>query len=373
MAYSRGKPYSHMRFNLFESCPAAFRFKYIEKAPEMPSRALLIGRLIHDIIAKYEKHLVRKQVQTDITTLPGLATQIFYKAPNGLTTADLDEVQSILEAYAQAHALDYSTVVSIEEMMKFPLLDGKVNFWAVIDLLQINGDLAIITDHKTDHQVRSKGDIERDPQLAIYCWAVRKAYPQVERFKVGLDFVRHGVTREAEFDLEIVEKTESRIFGMIDTIERERKFEPRPGAFCSMCGYIDRCQAAKDAAGSGPVAIATPEDARVWAGRLAVLEAQAERIKNGLKGYCNVAGVVEANGLAWGYHKSESKGVVSTEAFIGVLSAAGEEATPYLSVGATELKKALKNPKLAAALGPVLVDKSYTTFKSVKTKGDEVA
>lgn len=368
-----GKSYSHTRFNLFESCPAAFRMKYVEKAPEAPSRALLIGRLIHDIIAQYEKHLVRNQVQTDITVLPGLATQIFYKAPNGLTTADLDEVQAIVEAYAQTHALDFSTVVSVEEKMKFPLQDDKFTFWAVIDLLQMNGDLAIITDHKTDHQVRSQGDIERDPQLQIYCWAVAQTYPQVGRFKVGLDFVRHGVTREAEFDLSVVEKAEARIFGMIDTIERERRFEPRPGAFCSLCGHIDRCQAAKEAAASGPVVIATEEDARVWAGRLAVLEAQAERIKTGLKGYCNVAGTVEANGLAWGFHKTFSSGVKDTGAFVEVLEANGvDDPIPYLSVSSDNLKKALKNPKLFEALQPTLVDKSYTTFKSVKLKGEDV-
>lgn len=366
-----GKAYSHTRFNLFESCPRAFRMKYIDKFPEAPSRALLLGRLIHDIIAEYEKHLVRSQAQTDITVLPDLATRIFYGNPSALTTADLDEVQAIVEAYAESHALDYATVVSIEEMMKFPLQDDKFTFWAVIDLLQINGDLAIITDHKTDHQVRSQTDIERDPQLAIYCWTVKKTYPQVQRFKVGLDFVRHGVTREAEFDLSIVEKTEKRIFGMIDTIEREKKFEPRPGAFCSWCSFVDRCEAAKEAASSGPVAIVTVEDAKIWAGRLAVLEAQAERIKTGLKGYCNVAGTVEANGLGWGYHKSDSQGVASTEAFIEALGAVKVDATPYLSVGAADLKKALKNPKLAEALNPILVDKSYTTFKSVKLKGDD--
>lgn len=369
-----GKPYSHTRFNLFESCPRSYKFKYVDKVPETPSRPLLIGRVIHDILAEYTEHLAKNGLQTDVTALPAIGNKVFFDKPAGLEVSDLGEVLRILRAYAQTSIFDPTTVAGIEEMMRVDLMDGKVTFWAVIDRYHILGRRARIVDLKTDWVLRSQTDVANDHQLQIYCWAVAQRFRTIDEFEVTLDFVRHGVQRTAEFDRSIIPAIEERILAQIGQIEREKKFAPRPGAACSWCSYCAQCPAAQEANQAGEVLISTPEDARVWAGRAAVLEAQLDRIKGVLKNFANVNGPIDANGLQWGFHKSESVGVKSTQEFIDALSSAGIDATPWLTVGATDLKKLMaKNAKAAQALEPVLVDKSYTRFDAKKLKGDDAA
>lgn len=366
--------FSHSRLDLYETCPRQFKFRYVDRIAEAPSEPLLIGQVVHEIIAEYNSHLLASNLQTDFTALRGIMNRVLYEGPkgpigSGLPTSRLHEVERIVVEYGESHVFYPGRVVGIEEKLRLPMtVDGhQVNFWAVLDLLEIVGDLAIITDYKTDHQLRSYSATEHDLQLAIYAWAVKQEYPQVNQFQACLDFVRHRVVREVELDPDVT-RTEKRIHGLIRQIQRDTAFAPRPGAGCSWCSYIAQCPALATAGCSS--VCATPEDAAVIAGDLAVLEARVTALKRALSDWCATRGPVEANGLVWGHSKTTSV-TYSPAGFELVLRDAGLEPTKFLRVDATEAKRLLKQrPDLVETLAPYTKDRSYTRFDGRK-KGVE--
>lgn len=367
------KHYSYSRLNLFDACPRLYKLKYIDKVPEAPSVPLEIGKLVHQIIAAYDMHLLDNGLQTDVTVLSDLTRKIFFNPPepHHLGLDHLEEIEQIIETFGGSHLFNPATTVGIEEHIKLPL-GPEMFFWSVLDRLEIDGKTAIIVDYKTDWQIRSQSDAEKDLQLQIYAWIVSKEYPQVENFRGRLEFVRHAVVREVEIDAAVVAKTEQKVLAMIDQIEKETVFAPRPGAACSWCGYVEMCPALKNL-GAGQVICKSREDAVRIAGELALLEKQIEDRKKALKLWCTVNGPVENNGLAWGFFLTIYKGVEDAKRFAEIVTKHGKDPYDFFSVDGRKIKPLWNDPCLAAELNAIAVDKSYTTFVGRKLKEDEVA
>jgi hypothetical protein len=252
------------------------------------------------------------------------------------------------------------------------LANRKYLFRGIIDRLEIDGTTAIITDWKTDWQLRSQAEVERDFQLAVYAWLVSREYPQVDRFVVKLDFVRYNVVRQAELDMGRVAQVEGQILGLIGQVEqaiKSGKFPPKPGHYCAWCGYSQQCPAAKNIP-DDVRPITSAEDARRVAEELAVLERQIAVRKEALKAWCNQNGPVKVNGLVWGFHLVESRTIEDVSEFVRLMNEAGVDPRPYLTVNGTKARKIYGNPELVEKLQPIIKDRSYTRFDSKKVGGD---
>lgn len=362
------RDYSYSRLSLFESCPAAFHMKYVKKIPEAASDALAFGGLIHKIIATYSQHCLSQGLETDVTAMAGIARQCFYDEPCGLSSDRFPEVLALAEQIAASHTVNPLTVVGIEEWVQAWLANRKYLFRGIIDRLDIQDNLAIITDYKTDWQLRTQADVEADFQLAVYAWLVSLEYPQVDTFTVRLDFVRHGVVRETTLDAGRVAQVEGQVLGLISQVEHalaQGKFTPRPGHFCAWCGYSNQCPAAKMIPADVGM-ITSDEDARKVAEELAVLERQVAVRKKALKNWCNQAGPVEVNGITWGFHLVESRTIEDVPEFVRLMQEAGQDPRPFLAVNGTKAKKIFGNPELVEKLQSVIKDRSYTRFDSKK-------
>jgi putative RecB family exonuclease len=364
------RDYSFSRLNLYESCPAAFRMKYIDKLPESPSEALLTGGLIHRIIAEYTKHCLECGVQTDVTEMSNIVQRCFYDQPAGLESSKYPEILKLAQYFADTHQANIDQLIGYEEWIQAKLAGGKYIFRGIIDRLDIEGSAALITDFKTDYQIRSWADVEHDFQLAVYAWLVSKEYPQVEQFEVQLDFVRFNVQRAAVYERGEVEKIEGQVLALIGQVEQaiaKKAFPPRPGHFCGWCGYSGKCLAAKNIpADMQP--ITSVEDAQKAAEELAILERQVAVRKEALKDYCSQAGPVEANGLTWGFHRVGGLGIENVEGFVQIINEHGLDPRPYLSVNGTKIKKLWEKNGLGEKLKAIAVDKSTTRFEGKKSK-----
>jgi RecB family exonuclease len=366
------RDYSYSRLNLFENCPAAFCKKYVKKVPEAPSESLATGNLVHKIIAAYSRHCLNLGVETDVTAMPEIVRRCFYDQPCGLSSDHYPEILALAQQWTDTHTINPATVVGIEEWMEAWLSGRKYLFRGIIDRLDIQDNVAIITDYKTDWQLRTQADVEHDFQLAVYAWLVSREYPQVDRFVVRLDFVRHNVVRGAELDRDRVRQVEDQILGLIGQVEaaiRDNKFPPRPGHFCAWCGYSQQCPAAKNIP-DDVRPITSAEDARRVAEELAVLERQIAVRKEALKAWCSRNGPVECNGLVWGFHLVESRTIEDVSEFVRLMNEAGVDPRPYLTVNGTKARKIYGNPELVEKLQPIIKDRSYTRFDSKKVGGD---
>lgn len=361
------RDYSFSRLNLFESCAMAFKLKYIDKLPEAPSEAMAFGGLIHKIIAAYSSHCLECGVQTDVSEIPNIVQRCFYDKPAGIDSSRFGDVLAMAQYFADTHIANIQTLVGSEEWMQ-TWLEKKFLFRGIVDRLDIKGDMATITDYKTDHQLRPESEVANDFQLAVYAWLVSLEYPQIKTFNVQLDFVRHNVQRGTTLEKAQLARVSDQIVGLIGQVEQaisKKKFPPKPGHFCGWCGYSASCPAAKDIpADVKPITQA--EDARKAAEELAILERQVAVRKDALKSWCNQFGNVEANGLTWGFFKTNGQSIEDVDGFVRLMNEAGMDPRPYLSTNGTKMKKLWNDPRVADGLKSLIVDKSTTRFQSKK-------
>lgn len=370
------KHYSFTRFQIFDNCPLAYFLTYIKKVKGTTSLALLYGRLIHKIIAEYDRHLLRNNLSTDITIIPEITKKVFfepeteqkdfYKKGSGLSAKHFQDILDIMEVFASAHIFKPDTTVGIEEKLKLQI-EPDTTLWMIIDRLEISGNEALIVDYKTDWAIRSEAEIKKDLQMLMYCWGVLQVYPQIERFKVAMEFVRHAVTVKAEHELDRVAKVGEIIEKTIEKIEGTTVFDPSPGAACTYCGHASNCPVIKNL---GDLGIAGEEDALRIAQELTVLEKQVADREEALKRWCNIHGPVETGGVQWGFSPVVSRSVKDIKQFTIMLQEAGKDPYAYLSVDGRKAKKLFEQEE--ELLAPILEDESYTRFGSHKVKDGAV-
>lgn len=363
------RDWSYSRLQLYENCPAAFKLRYIEELPEQRNEELAFGSLAHRVFAEYTRQCMARKLETDVTAMDAIVEGLFYADPRDVVSSDrYAEMLDLARSFAASHTVGLATLAGVEEWIEAYVGDGRYLFRGIIDRLDFDfaNEMAIITDYKTDWQVRSQSEVERDFQLAVYAWLVSREYPNMFReYRVRLDFVRWNVVREAVLRPGDLERVEGQILRLIMRAEADREFAPRPGHFCSWCGYAFRCPAVKSLPAEVR-AIRDAEEARRVAAELAVLERQVAMRKEALKAWCKVAGPVEANGVTWGFFKSDSVGIADVDSFVSAMNELGLDPRPYLAVSAAPLKRLLADERAAEALKGLLVDRSRTEFRSRK-------
>jgi CRISPR/Cas system-associated exonuclease Cas4 (RecB family) len=339
--------YSYSRLNLYSGCPRAYKCQYIEKRPQLPSEALDRGIAVHDAVAAYAKHCLAEGVMTDVD---------FLRSWQGT-----DEVREILETFADTHIFEPGAY-TIEEMWKIQMEPHPWTWWGVIDLLKDEGELVRIEDRKTDHQLRSQTDINKDFQLRCYAWMAATKLPRAQEFQCAIDFVRYGVMRETTYTRDDISAIEKQIIDQIQTIEADRKYQATPGSSCSYCSYTSDCPAVM--AGNAEI-VSCYDEAGQAAAQLIALKARQKSLEDLLKPWCSQNGSIQCNGMEVGYVKSESFGYDTPD----IIAFADEGRIAYQDVlqpNTTALKKLAKNPEYSEALAMIAIDKSKTNFKVQK-------
>lgn len=377
------KPYSHTRLEEYDLCPRRYSLKRIKKVPEPAGDPLVIGSLFHAFAAMYDEHLVEMCLQTNLTVVESIIGAALAepvkegKEFSHVSEYAMSEASAIMRRWAEAHILsDPKSVYSIEEMKNHEVTKG-IAFWYVCDRVDIVDGAVEIIDYKTDWIIRPRSEIESSPQGRTYAWCLwqdpKIKKMGIEKFRFRMDFVRHGyVSEPVEYTLDDLRKHQNTILSQIRRIESDTAFKPTPGAACAYCGYRESCPALTEAS-TGPVVIATREQAEKAYQEWLLYEAQANARRDALKRWCTEHGHVEGSGTRLGFHTSESVELADMAAFDEAVTDFDINPDEFKTVSATALKKLMKKPEIAKALEPALRRTMSTTFKSVKTKGEEVA
>lgn len=391
--------YSHTRLELFEACPGAYYDKYEAKIPEPPSEPLETGKLIHEIIATYNKHCLGKGVTSDVTAVEGIAREIFFGKPTPLHPSKLTEILRLAENYATGHLIDINTTVGFEEKVllfretesdKWVSVDSSLSdrdesfrkmsgdrFLGVIDDLAIQEITATVTDYKSNWEIASQSSVDTNPQLDRYAWLVAMEYPQIQKIIVKLDFVRWKVIRERKYPLTrdqalAVEQDVNARIAQIKEARCNNEWPRWPGHHCGWCPRVITCAEALKFAET--LTVTNQEDAERLFGDIILLDGHNKARKKQLRGYCEACnGVVVKNGMEIGFKKTESWGIPPekyVEAF-AILTKHGEDPWDYLKFSKTGLKPLLYRPGLGEELRQLVVDESSTKFGISKVKGDD--
>lgn len=322
--------YSYSAIRLFQQCPKAFKLERILKFPQLPSKERDDGRLVHDAIAGYTKHLWENKLASDVT---------WEHLTDDLALSP--EAEELMEDFARQFALNLDTFKGAEIEIAINEKGERVDWWdddvffrAKIDRLDVDENRVLITDYKTSHI------IELDKlQLKIYAWLVNFLNPERDTFLVKNHFLRFRVEKGGEIPLSKVKLVGDEVKKFIDVIEAEKKFEAKPGSHCSYCSYTHRCGLLVELGKGGYPVIDSEEKAVEYAAKLVIVEAALKKVKDLLKGWCEDKGLIKLDVGTYGFNLTKSRKVKDIEVFYEKLAEQGINPLDYMNVDLRKIKK----------------------------------
>jgi hypothetical protein len=329
--------YSISRIDLYSRCPWAYKATCLEKFPREENKARDSGLELHKKVQSYLIRLIRLSLQSDWT---------WAQAQHSSS----EDVARVWERF-------YSGF-SLPRVLQQPGVERKLAFtrnWEpcgysapeaffrmVLDFHFRQYDLAVIMDWKSGWKIVET--MEDDLQLLTYGWGLwRAVYPDAREFLLKLHFLRNGKTPEIKLTPEQLKNVPQWLEEKIAEIEGDRKFEPRPGSFCGMCGVATHCPyVAQSLVSEELIAPGTPEKVQKAAEQLLALRVMEKIITDRLKNWAAINGTISVGDQVYGPSYIDS---LDSKQVIQALLDDGydrEEIWPLLSVSKTGLKSVLK-------------------------------
>ena len=263
--------FSHSRLSTFEKCPKQFHFRYVQRLPaESESVEAFLGKRVHEVLEKLylvvaEGHVpsldqvVRRfQVNWD----EAYDAERIRIVRNELDSSFYREigVRSLRNFYRRYYPFDGEETLGIEERVTFTLdAAGSYRMQGVIDRLVRTRDGTIeIHDYKTGQRVPPQRALDADRQLGLYQLGLAARLEGAPEIRLVWHYLAVDQLRVSRRSAQQLEALREHTIGLIDSIQGEQRFEPRPGPLCSWCEYRERCPAFAPEAPADPLAGHTP-------------------------------------------------------------------------------------------------------------------
>ena len=279
-------------------CPLAYKLNRLDKIPRADSEPLIIGRMLHELAARYLLRLIDVGLQTDWDYARAITPK---EAPADVLEIWPRHYENFVMPASENHGVELKLAFD-RNWQPCEFFSPQAFFRMVVDWTFTQGGLAVIKDFKSNRQIINV-DLENIPlQLRIYGWGARRAlYPDAEEILLQLHFMRYGAEREILLTPGDLDTVPAELEAKIAEIEADKHFDPRPGSYCSMCGVQSHCKVMADALVPVEVlAPATREQAEKAATLLLAVREMDKMITGRLKGYVQEFGPVHTGDLIYG-------------------------------------------------------------------------
>lgn len=271
-------PYSLTRLTAYERCPRFFCFRYVKGLPEIVESTGQFGSIVHEAIAS--------ALKGETPTLEGLPLEEIPRAKSMV-----DFAVEISKSLGLIRGIE--TRFAVNENFEFVDWDNAF-LRGIIDLIVEDPltESLQIWDWKTG---RSRPSFY---QLAFYSWVVERSLKRKVQ-RAGYILLSSRQRLEFEIDEEEIEYAVKKTYYLIQRIESDESWEPRPGNHCAYCSYVSMCPLVKEIQAKDIPALRTPEEAREVAQLALVLEQKLKRYKQLLREYLLTRGPVELETGRW--------------------------------------------------------------------------
>ncbi len=230
---------SYSAASTYETCPAKYRYRYVDRLPTQPSSALAFGDSIHKALYRFHDRPVPEAPSLSdlLEILDAVWTSDGYAEP-AEEVAYREHANEVLERYHADNTSDYRIPAALE--FRFSIDIEGVTFGGVIDRMDRlpSGGYEII-DYKTNRRLPPQAAVDSDLQLTIYYMAAREVWG-IEPETLTLYYLLPGQrmkTMRTQADAEDVRR---RISAIAERIEAGR-FEPRENPLCGWCDFQHVC------------------------------------------------------------------------------------------------------------------------------------
>ncbi len=237
---------SYSAFDTYQSCPLKYKFQEIDKIKTPKSKEAVFGTTVHETM---------KFIHTPGILSPALdqAMEHFSNTWNPAVFDNPDEERAafsqgikIIQDYYKKNNPANFNIVDLETRFQIEIgdADDKHIISGIIDRIDKIEDGYEIIDYKTTKKMPSQEKVDNDLQLSVYSKAFLARYPKeidnVDKLKVSLYYLKHGVKLSATRTIDQLKKSEQLFLDAIRLIE-EGRFEPQISPLCDWCGYQNLC------------------------------------------------------------------------------------------------------------------------------------
>ncbi|NMO53491.1 PD-(D/E)XK nuclease family protein [Actinoplanes sp. TBRC 11911] len=264
----------------FKTCPLLFRFRTIDKLPELPSADQARGTLVHAVLESlfdlpaaertpeaaaalvapsWARLLEQEPALADIFTAaaPPLTDPAALAAEadaTGLLDIPVPDAPARLAAFLESAGNLLDGYFALEdprrlepaerETLVSTLVDDELLIRGYVDRLDISpaGDLRVV-DYKTGGAPREAFEGRALFQLKFYAlvlWRTRGVVPRVLRLVYLRDAEILDYSPEAE-ELERFERTLVALSQAIERAKQDKDFRPKPSRLCGWCSHQAVC------------------------------------------------------------------------------------------------------------------------------------
>lgn len=237
---------SYSSLETYKTCPLKYKFQEIDKIKTPKSKEAVFGTILHSTL---------NFIHTPALLSPGLEQALDYFSRNWNSDVFENEPEEraafsqgvqMIQDYFKKNDPSKANIVDLESRFQIEIGEGdeKHIVSGIIDRIDKTEDGYEIVDYKTTKKMPSQEKVDNDLQLSIYLQAFLKRYPKeienIDKIKVSLYFLKHGVKLTATRTLEQLEKINALFLDVIKKIE-EGKFDAQINPLCDWCGYQNIC------------------------------------------------------------------------------------------------------------------------------------
>jgi putative RecB family exonuclease len=268
-----GKIYSYSKLKLFEQCPKAYHFTYIDpvyskmkgklrREPENIFPFNTLGKAVHDAITLFlhlpEEEKPKKRLKNQLKLTWQSEAMRVKKPPLG-KWGGFKSLEEERTYYKQALRM-------LLNFYKIFELDSKIKFLPTKDLPKSIEDYKkLIKPLNTDYDISGKFDLvlEKDKGLEVVDFKTGKREEkdlfQLEFYKLLAEanflkrvsmtsfyYLRSANVKEYKMEGDGAKKIKNKILKKIDKIKKEKEFKTRPSKLCAYCLYRSFCPAQKE-------------------------------------------------------------------------------------------------------------------------------
>ncbi len=239
---------SYSGLDTFSTCPAKYKFQYIDRIKTPKAKEAVFGTLIHDCLKMFHEPSQPSPPSED-----DLLKYFTEKWDNSLYENEQEEAFAfhqgidILKNYYLQNQSQEFNIINLEAPFGVPILEGK-EFHQItgridrIDKLT-DGTFEVI-DYKTSKKMPAQQDVDNNFQLSVYYLGLTNRWPSLEKenrpVKLSLYYLRHGEKLSTIQTSQQIKQSKEKILSLISQI-KQSSFEPRANPLCSWCPYQPHC------------------------------------------------------------------------------------------------------------------------------------
>lgn len=249
---------SYSSFDTYKSCPLKYKFQEIDRIKVPKSKEAVFGTILHDTMKFVHKPgILSPTMDQAMEHFAASWNPAVFDGETEERAAFSQGVKIIQDYYKKNNPANFN-IVNLESRFQIEIGTDNNNpakspdgnhgarhiISGIIDRIDKTEDGYEIIDYKTSKKMPTQEKVDNDIQLSVYLKAFLSQYPKeienLDKIKVSLYYLKHGVKLSAGRTKEQLSSSENLFLETIKLIE-SGAFDPQVSPLCDWCGYQKNC------------------------------------------------------------------------------------------------------------------------------------